>query len=226
MSLIDPGTRWWNRDVFRQAGAYGCWTVAILLTLAGMCSLMAEGVSSLPMWFGLLANVLPIPMLIGGVFLIVFGNEDREDFDSRIIVLPLAGYFIANGTGALIGASMSPQGVNAGHAVFVVFAVGGAVVIAVAEVLRHRSRRSARMRAFATRTGVAATGVVTQARGYSVNHHPVTRVTVRFTDAQGRSRRASSSVRGTVGAGEEMRVRFSPDHLGRKGTAVLSRAWK
>lgn len=223
MSLVDPQSRWWNGDATRWRAAYVCWALAIVLTLVGMWSVMAGEVSPLPVWFVLVSSLLPVPLLIGGTFLIVFGTADRDDLDARIIVVPMAAYFVANGSGALVGGSMSPRGVHAGHGAFVVFIIGGVTAIIVAEMLRRRALRNESLQGHVEREGIVTTGVVTRARRYSLNYHPVTRVTVKFTDTQDRDRWVSDTIDGPVTTGEALRVQYLPGHLGRKAAVALSR---
>ncbi|MFF2654048.1 hypothetical protein [Streptomyces sp. NPDC058045] len=229
MSLVDPASRWWNRDANRRGAAYTCWTVAVLLALVGMWSTMAAGVSPLPMWFGVASAVLPIPLLLGGMFLIGFASAHRDGLDPRYLVVPLASYFIANGTGALLGGYQSEHGLEGGHAVFAVFLAGGIAAIAVSGLLRRHSRARASLRELVGRSGVVTTGVVTRARGSLLNHRPATRVTVKFTDTRGRDRWATDTIAGTVHTGEKLRVHYAPDApdatdaTDRKATAVLSR---
>ncbi|MFC0672989.1 hypothetical protein [Brachybacterium hainanense] len=221
MSLIDPGTRWWNRDRVRRGAAVLCWALADVLAFAGTWGGLAGQASPLPLWFSLMGSFLPIPMIVGAMFLFTSGIAEPARADARIIVIPLSAYFIATGLGSLLGGWMSPQGLSGMHAVFVVFVLGGILAIVLAQVLRRRARRAQAVREHVERSGIVTTGVITRARGMSVNYQEVTRVIVRFTDAEGRSRWARARVAGTVQEGRRVRLKYAPEHLGSRAGVVL-----
>lgn len=222
MSLINPESRWWNRDATRKGTAYVLWTAAITLALFGTWGLTAGEESPVPVWLGILGAFLPIPLIVGGSFLISFGTVDG--FDSRTFVWVLALYFIATGAGALIGEAMSSRPtIVHGDVTFAVFIVGGVLAILVYEWLRLRSRRATALREAVQRIGVDTSGTVTRARHYWLNHRSVTKVTVQFTDSDGRKRWSSTSVEGTVNQGQSVRVRYSQEHLRRSGAVIVTR---
>ncbi|MBM7367787.1 hypothetical protein [Gordonia hydrophobica] len=228
MTLINPESRWWNRDSARRAAGYVLCIISILFALVGAWTIVMQDASPLPLWVSLVGNILPIPLLLAGTFLISFGTE--EGFDSRLTTWSIAMYFIAIGSGALVGDAMasSPLGVEdvttrvVTIATFYAFIGGGVVTIIVFEGVRIRSQRQAALRATVKRDGVVVSGVVTRARHYSVNYSPVTRVTVQFTDAEGQTRWTSTSINRTVNKGQSVKVTFSQQHLGRRGAVILS----
>lgn len=222
MSLINPESRWWNRDSTRRCAAYLLWTTSIALALIGAWSMMLQDDSPLPEWIGILGAILPIPLLIGGSFLLSFGTVDG--FDGRKFVWVMALYFIAIGIGSLVGDAMSEHPVGGSSAVFIVFIVGGVVAVLASEGWRLRSRRIDALRATVHRSGTVTSGVVTRARHYSLNYRPVTRVTAQFSDGEGSTRWSTASVDGTVNKGESVRVQYSQKHLGRRGAVILSKS--
>lgn len=221
MSRVDPQSRWWNKDSTRKIAAYVCWIVAILFAFVGMWSMMLGEGSPLPLGVGLLGSFLPIPMLIGGTFLLAFGTE--KELDTRFIVWPLALYFVASGIGALVGSAMSPRGFETANLWFLLFILGGIVTILIFETVRLRSSQKTDLQSRVRRSGATTSGVVTRARSYSVNYQPVTKVTVRFADTEGRTRWTSTTMPGNVSTGERMRVQYLQDDPGRRGAVVLSR---
>ncbi|BDZ37570.1 hypothetical protein [Microbacterium suwonense] len=220
MSLVDPQSRWWNRDSTRRRLAYVCYTLSFVLAAVSMGHVMAGEASVLPDWVSFI-TIAPLPLMLAGSFLIAFGTTG--DMDSRFIVWPLAGLFIALGAGAVAGGAVSPGGLKWWHLQFVVFAAGGVVAIIVSILLRRRAQRNDAVRKVAERSRVVATGVVTRARGYSVNYRRVTKVTVKFTDQDGNTRWSSDTIAGEITTGQRMRVQYAPDHLGNKAAVILTR---
>lgn len=220
MSLVDPQSRWWNRDSTRRVMACVCVVLAIVIAAVSMGNLLAGEASPLPGWVSFGA-ILSLPLLLGGTFLIAFGTPD--EVDSRLIVWPLGGLFIALGGGAVVGAWFSPRGLEWWHLEFVAFAAGGAIAIIVSIALRRCAKRNDALRKRVERSGVTTTGVVTRARSYSLDYQSVTKVTVRFTDADGNTRWASDTIAGEASAGQRMRVQYAPDQIGRRAGVILSR---
>ncbi|MGJ0203972.1 hypothetical protein [Leucobacter sp. gxy201] len=220
MSLIDPQSRWWNRDSTRRTLAYALIALSLVTAAVSMFHVMAGEASLLPEWCVFL-TILPLPLLLGGAFLIAFGTPD--DVDSRYVVWPLGGLFIALGVGAVAGGAVSPDGLEWWHLQFVVFAVGGVIAIIVSILLRRRSQRNDAVRKSAARSRIVATGVVTRARSYSINYQRVTKVTVKFTDREGNTRWSSDTIAGEITTGQRMRVQYAPDQLGNKAAVILSR---
>lgn len=148
ISVLDnrcpPQSRWWNRDNTRRIIAYICWIIAFILAAVGMWSNMAgENVSGLPQWLGILSSFLPIILLLGGGFLIAFGTETKNNNDTRIVLVPLAIYFIASGGGALLGSYQSERGITWVDTVFVVFVCGGVATIILSQLFYHRAQQNA-----------------------------------------------------------------------------------
>lgn len=223
MSLTDPSTRWWNRAAVRRATAWGCWTVStVAALLSGWLIALETGEAAagdVPDAALPLLSVAALLFLLLGEFAYLLADRS-EDFDVRIVLTPLAVYFVALGGGQIVGevahgGSPPPLGT--------VFVLTGAVAIVVVEWLARVRARRARLRYAVARSGVATTGRVVRARGYFVNNSRVTRVTVEFTDAEGRSRWASQSVGGTARVGDRVRVRYSPEHLGKGAGVVVTR---
>jgi len=222
MSLTDPTTRWWNRDSTRRAAAYVCWIVGIGLALYSSWTLWGTSGTfdgSAPTWFVIVSAILPIPLLIAGVFLYLFSVESDQP-SGRALSFPLAAYFIAIGLGGLFGQAERTITLVVMNAIFV---VGGVIAMVVAEVATRRGVSNAQLRDRVERSGVTTRGRVTRARSYFLNHHAVTRVTVEFTDTDGQRRWASQTVAGEVRTGSMLNVRYSPSDLSRKAAVVISR---
>lgn len=220
MSLVDPESRWWNRDSTRRILASVLFGLSFVTAAVSMAHVMAGEASVLPEWFVFLV-IPPLPLLLGGSFLIAFGTPD--EVDSRYVVWPLAGQFIAMGVGAVFGGAVSPGGLEWWHLQFVAFAVAGIVAIIVSIPLRRRAQRNEALQQRVARSGVTTTGVVTRARGYSMNYQRVTKVTVKFTDQQGNSRWASDTIAGEATTGQRMQVRYLPDRLRYRAAVSISR---
>lgn len=219
MSLIDPSTRWWNRNRPRRTAAWVCWIVATAGFLAGGWSVDGLGASSSddPAW---LVAIFPISflLLLGGIFLHVLG-DDSEDWDPRVVFFPTAALFVAIGVGAIARAlsdGTDPDGTS------VAFAAVGVVSLVAVELLSRRLIRNRALRAKVERSGVTTTGQVTRARGYQADYTPVTRVTVKFDDHQGRTHWVSQTIGGSRKVGDRVTVRYSPDDLHRKAGVVVS----
>ncbi|MBA0053357.1 hypothetical protein E0L36_21505 [Streptomyces sp. AJS327] len=102
-------------------------------------------------------------------------------------------------------------------------AVLGVLGVVLVEWPHARSVRRGDLERRVDRSGVATTGAVTRARGYSRNYRTVTRITVRFADTEGRESWASDTLAGELTTGQRVNVRYLPDELGRRGAVVLSR---
>ncbi len=216
MSLIDPSSRWWNRGSTRRGAAYLCWVVAVLFAAFGAWDLGAA-VGSPPSVSSIIASTVSIPLLILGGFLYQFG-VDSEDVDGRTVFMPLAAYFVALGIGMTGGqwqreASLSWLGL--------VFAIAGVVALLSAEVLVRKARDGARLRARVERSGTIAEGRVTRTHRFSLNYQDVTRVTIRFTDAQGQTRWISQTVSGSLKTGDAVRLKYSQADLGRRSAVIV-----
>ncbi|MBM7367788.1 hypothetical protein [Gordonia hydrophobica] len=223
MSLVNPESRWWNRDSTRRISGCLFYIVSVVLAFVGSVSMGMQGTSPLPLWASLVGNFLPIPLIVLGTFLVSFGTVGG--FDSRLFVWAMAMYFIAIGTGSLIGGTQASNPSSGDVVTAVMFGLmigGGVAAILIYEALRLRSTRKAALRAIVERDGTVVNGVVTRARPYSVNYQQVTRVTVQFTDAEGQTRWSSASIGGAVSKGQSVKVTFSQQHLGRRGAVILS----
>lgn len=223
MSLINPESRWWNRDRTRRIAGIVVLVIAVLLALISTPMLVLSGDVSVPMGITIAGSVLPIPLTIGAMFLIASGSDDI--YGGRMVGIPLAALFIAMGAGFLIA-----DGYAATHdlprslAISVqgwLFVIGGLLVIAGVEVFRKRSAERTAVEARVSRGGVRTTGVVTRAFNYSEDYRPVARVTVQFADSDGNQRWAKATVGGPLKKGTRVPVRYLPDELGRRGAVVI-----
>lgn len=209
MSLIDPSTRWWNRAGARRTAAFVAWSASLAAAaIAGWAVAFAATPTDggVPEWLLITCCIVPIPLLLLGAFLYFLG-DDSGDFEPRSVFMPLAGYFLVFGIGA-IGGQIS---VGAGPSViWIIFAGVGLIAVFVIESVSRLLSRNRELRDRVERAGVTVSGVVTRAKGYSAGHSPVTRVTVAFTDTAGRHRWAGQTVNGTVQVGERVIVRYLP----------------
>ncbi len=219
MSLIDPSTRWWNRNGTRRAAAAVCWVVAIGGTLIGTWAVWIGETAPVPQPVALAVLIAAIPLLVAGSFLYKFGSV-ASDQDARFVLLPLALYFVALGIGGGIG---QWQATDETPWMSIVFVIGGVGLIVGSMVAGPILRRNAELRARVERQGIKAQGVVTRATEYSRDHHPVTRVTVTFTDRDGAARWASDTLAGSVPLGARVSVRYSPSDLHRKAGVLITR---
>lgn len=218
MSLIDPTTRWWNRDSTRRVAAYTCWIVGTGLALYSSWTLWGTVDGSAPTWLIIACAMLPIPLLIAGAFLYQFSIESDEP-SGRALTFPLAAYFIAIGLGGLLGNQERQTTLIVMNTIFV---AGGVIAIIGAEFATRRIASNAQLRKRVEHNGVTARGRVTRARSYSLNYQNVTRVTVEFTDTEGRKRWASQTVGGEVRTGALLEIRYSPSDLDRKAAVIIS----
>jgi len=225
VSLVDPDTRWWRTNQTRILGT----NLLMVLGLGtcfvgswGMLGLGADGAVWVPEGVALACIIASLPVLIGGALLRAF-LVDGDAGESRMVRWALPLYFIANGTGALLGEDQTQVQWNAGIMVSPLFIAGGIVAILVIELVRRHSRAAAQVRDRVERSGVTTSGTVTRAKSYSLNYHLVTRVTVRFTDRNGQERWAGQTVAGEATTGDVLKVRYSPADLGRKAAVVVSR---
>jgi len=222
MSMTDPDARWWNTNRTRRRAAYvlvALGIVAAFLGGAGMSGLGSTESFWMPEAVIIVCLFAAIPLLVGGTLLQAFGVDDKQQ-NARVLSWGLPLYFVAMGAGSLIGVSRLPYGLGGAEVVFVLFIVGGAGAIAGIEIWRRRSLRTARVQRRA-KSGVNAMGTVTRAKSYSVNYQAVTRVTVRFTDTDGRPRWTKQTVAGNIRKGARVQVQYSPADLGRRGAVVV-----
>ena len=225
MSLIDPDTRWWRRSGTGRTIAYLCIALGVCCAFVGswgMFGLAGQRVVLVPVGIALVGVTAAIPLLVGGTLIYAFlvGESTSR---SRVVSWSIPSYFIATGAGGVLGAYESGTGFNAGSVAFVVLIVGGTVAIVVVETLRRRSRAASIVRKRAEQHGVATRGTVTRAQNYLVNYQLVTRVTVRFTDADGKTRWARQTIPGNITTGSQVNLRYSPDDLGSKAAVIVSR---
>lgn len=223
MSLIDPSTHWWNTDRARRVAARLCWAVSMCACFVvgwGFIDAAGPADEGQPLWLIPVLFPLALILLIVGAFL-HFAAEpgDRsEEFNPRVIFLPLAGMFFFQGVGSIARALTGGGDVPTLSAIFAGAGLVAAVLIEVisrwVETVRARRHR-------VERTGIRTKGTVTRARGYFLNHSQVTRVTVQFTDADGRDRWASQTVGGKVRVGARLAVQYAPAELGRRGGVIL-----
>lgn len=224
MSLIDPDTRWWRKNSSLKAAAHLSAALGLAAGFVGSWGIPGAGTAhaaSAPQGLVLACAVASIPLIVGGGLLHGF-CVDGDSGDSLMVRWSLPLYFVASGTGFLLGIRRTGEDWTPGSTVFPVFVVGGVAAIGVIELVRHRSREAARVRERVELGGVSTSGVVTRARPYSLNHRPVTRVTVRFTDTAGLTRWVDRTLPGEVTRGAPVKVRYSPNDLGRKGGVVVN----
>ncbi|WP_143132811.1 hypothetical protein [Brucella cytisi] len=223
-SLIDPDTRWWRKNRTRRIAAYLCIALGIVAGFVGSWGMFGMGMDDDAVWVpqgvALAGIITSIPLIVGGSLIYGFG-VDEEGPTSRMVIWSLPVYFIANGTGSILGAYQAFGGLDVGHAIFVIFIVGGIVAVLLIEVLRRRSHLASRLRERVERSGVTTSGIVTRAKSYSLNYRPVTRVTVRFTDTNGQPRWASQTVSGNISKGSQLKVRYLPGELSRKAAVTV-----
>lgn len=213
MSLINPSTRWWNREGTRRALAWSCWVVgAVCFFVVG-----AVFVNSHPVVIPVLFP-LGLTCLLGGSFahLAAVGSDD---FDPRPVFLPVAGLFLCLGLGHLASGLFNGDEIML---IPVIFTAAGALAVVVILLLSRRVEAHRFVRTRVLGAGIITTGEVTRAHGYYLNHSRVTRVTVQFTDHEGLQRWASDTVGGDVGVGQRLSVRFLPDELDRTSGVVIS----
>ncbi|MDV3130352.1 hypothetical protein M1247_35985 [Mycobacterium sp. 21AC1] len=225
MSLIDPDTRWWRANRTRGVAAHVLMTLGIVGGFVGSWGMVGVGTDNaiwVPQGVAIACIFVAIPLLVGGGLLHAFGVDD-DTGSSRVVAWALPLYFVATGTGSILGVYQSGMAWNLGFVVFPVFVAGGIIAIVVIELVRRRSRAAAQLRDRVERSGVTTRGTVTRARSYSVNYANVTRVTVRFTDASGQTRWTRQRIPGKVTKGSQLRVRYSPDDLHQKAAVVVSR---
>ncbi len=222
MSLIDPSTRWWNSYRVRGWAARACWVVSMTSCFVIGWSFIA-GVGPADETSGwLFSALLPLSVLliIAGAFLHLASDPGgrSEDWNPRIIFLPIAGSFFFQGAGAVARAVSEGVAVRTFPAVL---AAVGLVAAVLVEVISRRVESVRARRGRVARSGITTRGTVTRTRGYSLNESRVSRVTVTFTDAAGRQRWASQTVAGPVRVGARMTVQYLPGELGRRGGVVL-----
>lgn len=225
MSLVDPDTRWWRKSRTRSIAAHVLTTLGIVGGFVGSWGMPGMGADDgtwVPQGVALACVFVGIPLLVGGGLLHAFGVDDDTQ-KSRFVLWSLPLYFIASGTGAILGVYQADMAWNEGFVVFPVFVAGGIAAIVVIELVRRRSQVATHLRTRVERSGVTTCGTVTRARTYSVNYDTVTRVTVRFTDIAGQTRWTRQAVSGEVTKGSQLKVRYSPDDLDRKAAVVVSR---
>lgn len=223
MSLTNPDTRWWRTNTTRRTIAYLCIVLGILGAFVGswrVLGLEAALENPTPDAVGLIGIFASIPLIVGGGLLYGFGVDDASQ--SRLVLWSLPLYFIATGSGLLLGSTQSSSPVGTLRVMSTVFLVGGIVAIVVIEIVRRRSRAAAQVRARVDQRGVTTRGVVTRAMSYTLNYQPVTRVTVRFADQNGQTRWTKQRLHGNVAEGTQVTVRYSPEDLGRKGAVLVA----
>jgi hypothetical protein len=213
MSLHDPSKRIWNRYPVRRSLVWICWTLSAAGAFAGGAGLTVPGGWPEVVW------IVAFLLALGGGFLNTFGLPP-EPFDVRPTFTPIGVLFLATGLGALVGALVTGDAPD-DYAEFALYAIvtGGVIIVAmqiVAMVVARRRRIRAR-----ARVGIAITGVVTRAHSYVMNYQAVTRVTVRFTDRDGRVRWAGQTVSGNVDVGRTLTIRYSAQDLGRRGGVII-----
>ncbi|WP_181276358.1 hypothetical protein [Brevibacterium oceani] len=221
MSLVDPGTLWWNKYGIRRAGAWACWVLAVVAAFVGSWITWVGDATPLPlpMWVELTGSIIPLPLLLLGEFLWIIGTG-RGDFDIRAIFMPIAAYFAALGLGGVLGRYQSSEQIEVTYAVF---ALGGLLALVIIEILVRRHRSAEALRTWVERNGTVTTGRVTRARTYSSNYRPMTRVTVKFVDSEARERWASQSVPGEFSTNSRLQVRYSQADLGRRAAVLITR---
>lgn len=223
MSLIDPSTHWWNRGGPRRIAAGVCWVVSIALSLvAGWATTGAlgpSGADAAPAWLIPIAATTSLLLLLAGVFLWIVGGR-FDEFDPRVVFMPLAATFVAQGVGETIHAvtkGVRPQTVS------IVFMIVGAVALVVTHLIARALVSHRALQARVEHAGVVTTGRVTRTLGYFIDHSPVTRVVVEFTDTDGRTRWITKTVGGRLQNGAPLTVRYLPDELGRRAAVTVSR---
>lgn len=222
MSLIDPSTRWWNRNGSRRVTAGLCWVMAVALSAVSGWAITAEmtpaDVDTSPPWLIPVASTVALLLLLAGIFLWI-ASADSDVFDPRVIFMPVAATFTAQGLGEVVHALIKgarPQTVS------IVFVAVGAVALVATQWVTGRLTANRTLQAKVERDGVVTTGRVTRTLRYFLDYTPVTRVTVEFTDTEGRKRWIGKTVAGRLHKGSPVTVRYLPNELGRKAAAVVS----
>lgn len=245
MTLVDPDSRWWRSNRARSLLAHAMAMLGVLLAFVGNATLFGqlgtqvdllrgagetgETASAVVGVVGVVSMFVAIPLVVGGLLVHSFLVDGDGDLPLLLRwALPL--YFIASGLGMLTAALItalgpSPRSAASGtavnYALAVVFTVGGLIAIIAIEIHRARRQSTATASLRTQRQGVRARAVVTRAKSYTLNYQPVTRVTVSFTDRDGRIRYARDTVPGTIAVGRPLTVRYSPADLGRRGGVVI-----
>lgn len=213
MSLINPSTRWWNSHHLRRRLAWVCWAISL-------GAFFATGWTAETMDGALIAIVFPLGMvtMLGGEFLYLLGTDSEEAFNPRVVFFPLGGLFVAQGAGQIAHAVVHGHGVAT---MGIIFAAVGVLALIVVEVVSRRLEGNRAVAQDVLRGGITTRGTVTRARGYYLNEARVTRVTVEFTDHDGRKRWASQTVGGAVRVGERLSVQYLPEELHRRAGVVI-----
>lgn len=211
MSLTDPDRHWWRTNATRRAVAHVCVALGVIAGFIGpygIFSTMDGDTGGVSQPVALVCTIAAIPLLVGGSLLRAFGVDGGASA-SRITTWSIPLYFTATGLGAVFGVRSTGAPMNAHHAVFVVFAIGGVIAIIVMEVLRLRSRSAAAMRDRIERHGVTARGIVTRSTSYSRNH-------------RGRPRWTRATIPGSHANGAAVTVRYSPTDRGNAAAVIVT----
>lgn len=134
-----------GRQIGLHLVAGTAWVIALLLAFVGMIFQPLGIESPLPSWSGAVALIAPIPLIVAGEFLILFGARAGRIDVLRVLGTPLAAYFVASGLGMMLGHWYAGS-IDAYQSTTILmlgafFALGGAAVIVLVEWIRLRSLR-------------------------------------------------------------------------------------
>ena len=222
MTLIDPDTRWWRTNRTRSLLAYLCIGLGLVAGFLGPLAIFntdLDDSSWTPKWLAAGYITVAIPLIIAGTLIYGFGVDG--DAKPRPVTWALPLYFIVTGAGCLIGAHWSGLAFGSAQVVFILFIAAGVVCAGAIEARRYRNREARGLRERVERDGVTVNGVVTRAKSYVRGEVPVTRVTVRFTDTDGKSRWVRQTVTGIFEEGARLTVCYLPRDLGHNAGVIV-----
>ncbi|GAC69608.1 hypothetical protein [Gordonia soli] len=219
MTLVNPSRRWWNRPRFRALLPWVSWGVsAVLWLIVGWSLTDGVGVDSSP-WVVPVVSTFALGLMLGGTFLVAFGGSD-DAVDLRSALVPTTSMFVALGVAEIVHAMV--VGVRPRTESIVFVCIGGVSTAAVF-ALHHFWSARRRSMAIVARNGVPTSGRVTRVSGFWIDYRPVTRATVQFTGADGRTRWTTQTIEGSVAVGDRVDVRYQPMEGRRRVPAVVTR---